>query len=166
MFLPQYTQAEDEKKEETTEVKTEIKVENHLKLNLKIDSGVCRSRSPIMAQLTFDNLSVKPQKLCTYKFYDSLIKLDIRNSKGEKVEFQPKLIQASKITSKDWVNISSGRFYKTQFSLSKMIVDATGRRLAPGNYSIRVIYDGCSKFAPELPEVKLESNLFYLMVID
>jgi len=119
-----------------------------------------------MTDIILENISVNPQKICIYKFYDSLIKLDVRNSKGEKVEFIPKLVKADNLSSDDWVIVGPRRSFKRSFSLSQKIIDSTGRRLSPGHYSIRVIYDGCSKFDPDLPEVMLESSWFYLMVTD
>lgn len=144
----------------------ETKTDSSLKLKLDLKDTVCRSRSPIMIDIIFENISVNPQKVCTYKFYDSLIKLDIRNSKGEKIEFAPKLVQADKLTANDWVTVAPGRSFKRSFSLSQKIMDSTGRRLAPGHYSIKIVYEGCSKFDPDLPEVMLESSWFYLMVTD
>lgn len=157
-FFPQDVLATNDKKPEEKD--------NGLKLRLEVKDTVCRSRSPIMTEIIFENTSVKTQKICTYMFYDSLIKLDVRDAKGEKVKFTPKLLQAGKIKHDDWVSIQPGRSFKRKFSLSKKIMDSTGRRLLPGNYSIRVIYDGCSKFDPALPEEKFTSNWFYLLITD
>ena len=174
--LPQYAvavndktdkvKAENELKTDKETTEKEIKKDNSFKLKLETKDTICRSRSPIMIDIIFENISVNTQKVCTYKFYDSLIKLDVRNSRGEKIEFTPKLVKAGKLRSDDWVIVGPRRSFKKNFSLSQKIIDSTGRRLPPGHYSIKVIYDGCSKFDPDLPEMMLESSWFYLMVTD
>lgn len=135
-------------------------------LELYMRDGICRSRSSIMMDLLFTNVSIKPKKLCVYMFYDSLIKLDLKDSRGEKVQFEPKLLKAGDLTDKDWVVIPPKRTYKRTFSLTRKVINATGHRLEEGNYSIKAIYDGCSKFDPDISDESIESNLLYFLITD
>lgn len=137
-----------------------------LKLNLDVKDGIFRNKSPIMLDINFTNESNKPEKICTYKLYESLIKIDIRDCKNKSIDFSPKLLKAGKITKNDWVTILPGRVFKTSFSLTRKMIEATGYRMAPGNYKMKVIYEGCFKFDPSLPEEKLESNWLYLIITD
>lgn len=137
-----------------------------LKLDLSIRDGICRNSSPIMMDLLFRNDSNQTQKLCVYMFYDSLLKLELKNSAGKEVDFQPKLIKAGTISKDDWVEILPGRVYKKSFSLARKVIDSTGYKLKPDNYTVRAIYEGCSKFDSTLPDLKIESNRLYLMVTE
>ncbi|MEW5822674.1 MAG: hypothetical protein AB1782_20945 [Cyanobacteriota bacterium] len=149
----------DEKPSEPTK-------KSELSLDLHIRDGICRNTSPVMIDLIFKNSSIQPQKLCIYNFYESLIKLDIRSSSGKKLEFNPKLVKADKITEDDWVIIPPGRAYKRTFSLTRRVIDATGYRIAPDNYSVKAFYEGCAKFDPAIPDQKIESNWLYLLITD
>lgn len=141
-------------------------IEVPFKLSLNVKDGIFRNISPIMVDISFKNESNKPKKLCKYKFYESLVKLDMRDCRDEKVKFSPKLVKAGKIKKKDWATILPGRTFKRSFSLTRKYIDAMGHRIKPGNYKIRVLYEGCSKFDPDLTEEHLESNWLYLMITD
>lgn len=144
------------------------KPDSEIKLEISIRDGICRNSAPIMIDLLFKNDSYQPQKLCTYKFYDALLKLDIKDGQGKKVNFNPKLLQLQpeKISDKDWINIPQGRVYKKSFSLTRKVIDATGYKLKQGNYSIRATYEGCSKFDPNISPTTIQSNLLYILVTD
>lgn len=137
-----------------------------LKFEISIKDSICRKNSPIMITLTFKNETEEPKKFCTYMFYDSLLKLDIKNDRGKKINFSPKLLQADKITSKDLINILPGRTFKKTFSLNRKFIETTSTKIKPGHYTIKIIYDGCSKFDPSLPNDHLESNILHLLVTE
>lgn len=142
------------------------KTKSDIKFEIRTRDGICRNRSPIMIDLLFKNDSNKPQKLCVYKFYDSLLKMEIKDSKGKKLDFNPQVVTAGTVTEKDWIEIPGGRTYKRTFSLSRKVIDTIGSKLNPDNYIIRAVYEGCSKFDSSLPEEKMESNLIFLMVTE
>jgi hypothetical protein len=150
-----------EEKEEAMAVK-----KPDIALDIYMRDGICRNKTPIMMDLIFKNTSNKPQKICTYKFYDSLLKLQLYNAKQEQIEFEPTLIQAGELSEEDWVVIPPKRMYKRSFSLTRKIVASTGHRLEPGSYKIKAIYEGCNKFDPSLPPFAIESNQLYFMVIE
>ena len=137
-----------------------------LKMLLNSRQGIYRSINPIMIEITFENRSSQLQKLCTYKFEESLLKLDIRDPKGKKLDFSPSLVKSEMIKDSDWVEIKPGSKYKKILSLSRKVIDLTGYRLVPGNYKIKAMYDGCSKFDARIPAVKMDSNVLYLMITD
>lgn len=149
---------------ESTSSTSQPKVE--LKMELYSRQGIYNSRNPLMLEIYFNNQTNQIQKLCTYKFEESLLKLDIRDTKGKKIEFPPYLVKSESISDKDWVDIFPGRKYKRALSLSRKILELTGSRLAPGNYKIKAIYEGCSKFDSKLPTVNMESNRIYLMITE
>ena len=164
-----YAQTATDNKDQSsteTEKEAESKPKTELNLNLNIRDGICRVSSPIMLDVVFENRSMQPQKLCTYNFYESLLKVIVFDAKGDKVQFNPKLITAGKVSKDDWVEIPPGRAYKRTFSLNRKVIDATGYRLGPGNYRVKVAYEGCSKFDATLPSIKIESNLLYLLVTE
>lgn len=153
--------------EEEAEKNTDAKpVCPGIELEIYMREGISRNTSPVMVDLLFKNITSKPHKLCIYKFYDALVKLNLYNAEGKKIEFDPKLVQARKLTDDDWFEIPPKRVYKRTFSLTRRVVEATAQRLEPGNYSIKAVYEGCNKFDPELPEINIESNLLYFMVTD
>lgn len=160
--------AQDAKQETPPDKQPIPKPDSEIKLEISVRDGISRNNSPIMIDLLFKNPSYQPQKLCTYKFYDALLKLDIKDGQGKKVNFNPKLLQLQpeKISDKDWVNIPQGRVYKKSFSLTRKIIDATGYKLKPGNYSIKATYEGCSKFDPNISPTIMQSNLLYILVTD
>ena len=136
------------------------------KFEISMKDCINRSKSPIMITLSFKNESEEPKKFCTYMFYESLLKLDIRDNKGKKINFTPKLLQAGSISDKDLITILPGRVFKKSFSLNKKFIETTKSKIKPGNYIIKIIYDGCSKFDPNLPNDHLESNVVHLLVTE
>lgn len=144
----------------------EKKPDRALKFEISMKDSICRKTSPIMITLTFKNEAEEPKKFCTYMFYDSLLKLDIKNDRGKKINFSPKLLQADKITDKDLINILPGRIFKKTFSLNRKFIETIGTKIKPGHYTIKIIYDGCSKFDPNLPNDHLESNILHLLITE
>lgn len=137
-------------------------------MSIKIDmkDGICRSSSPIMLDVFFVNDSTRPEKFCVYNLYDSLLKLDIVDSFGKSIKFNPNLIQAGRLSNQDWVLIPPKRAARRSFSLNRKVYKETGQKLQPGNYLLKVTYTGCSKFDPYLPEMNLKSNSLHFMVTE
>lgn len=135
-------------------------------IQISFKDGICRSKSTMMMNVLFVNKSNKPEKICVYKFYDSLLKLDIVDSFGEKINFKPKLVKAKKLSEDDWIIIPPRKTYKKSFSLNRVLYEETGQMIQPGNYIIKATYNGCSKFDPSIPDIKIDSNSLYLMVTE
>lgn len=137
-----------------------------LKMELNSREGIYNIKNPIMLEIAFVNNTNLTQKLCTYKFEESLLKLDVRNIKGKKIEFATSLIKSESISDINWIAIQPGRKYKRIMSLSRKILELTGKRISPGHYKIKATYEGCSKFDNRLPSVNIESNSIYLMITE
>lgn len=136
------------------------------KLEISSQEGICRAKTPLMLTLKFYNTSNKPQKLCTYRMNELLVKLNVKNAKGEILEMSPKTSQIGEISEKDWITINPNNFYKSYYSIARTYFALNKKPLPPGNYTVKATYEGCSKFDPSQSPTKIDSNALYLMVIE